>query len=118
MSRLRRPKVEWFATRMAGLFLTDLVNLVNGNLIPAENIQQRTITGTTPGIADTEFTIQHDMGRELAGTGPTGTEQGAEFIYWLDGAGTLYTGNPVSWTQNSFTLKCTDASREYTIIVR
>jgi hypothetical protein len=98
--------------------LVDLLDWLRYKLWPSEHFQQRIISGVTPAVAGDDIVIRHDLNRTLAGTGPNGNEQGAEFIYWLDGAGTLYEGDRADWTPNSFTLRCTDASRGFTVIVR
>lgn len=88
------------------------------SLQPSDNFRQLVFTGTTPGTANTAFTIAHNLNRIFAGKGPNGDEQGLEFVWWLDGGGTLYEINTGSWTDNEIQLACTEASRAYTIIVR
>lgn len=113
MSRLRLPDPSRFFTHAAGTVAREIVELLNGRLVPADNFQQVVIVGTTPAIAGTSFTVKHDLKRVLAGS--NSNDQGAEFVWWLDGPGTVYL---VTFDENTLTLKCTDASRNYTIVVR
>jgi hypothetical protein len=115
MSRLRLPDPSRFFTTAAANVVRDIIELINGRLFPADNFQQVVLSGTSPVIPGVSFVLQHGLGRSLAGTNVAGDARGAEFVYWLDGAGSLYL---VTSDLDTITLKCTDASRNYTVIVR
>ena len=87
-------------------------------LYPARNFAQHTAQGTTPGVANTEFQIIHNLKRGPAQVINGQLRPGVEFVYYLDGPGTLYASNIALWDENTIRLKCTDASRNYTIYVR
>lgn len=62
--------------------------------------------GTTPAIANTDFTIQHSLGRIPLTINGQDTNNG----------GVLYRGS-VAWTKTAITLRCTTASAAYNVIV-
>src|SRR5215469_2619310 len=70
------------------------------------NIDCSKATGTTPGFANTDFTIQHSLGRIPNTIVGQDTNNG----------GLLYRGS-VAWTKTSITLRCTTASAAYNVIV-
>lgn len=64
-------------------------------------------TGTTPGVANTDFTIQHSLGRIPLTINGQDTNNG----------GVLYRSPATPWTKTAITLRCTTASAAYNVIV-
>ena len=63
-------------------------------------------TGVTPGTANTDFTIQHSLGRiPLTINGQDGNN-----------GGVLYRGS-VAWSKTSVTIRCTTANMQYNVIL-
>ena len=63
-------------------------------------------TGVTPGVANTDFTIQHSLERiPLTINGQDGNN-----------GGVLYRGS-VAWSKASVTLRCTTANMQYNVIL-
>lgn len=98
--------------------LRAIVDFINGRLDPATNFQQYIESDVTPGIANSEFVVYHGLARAFTGTGPNGNEPGVEMTYILDGPGTLYASNKHLWNENEIRLRCSDAGRGYTIVLR
>jgi hypothetical protein len=63
-------------------------------------------TGTTPGAANTDFTITHSLGRVPNTIVGQDTSNG----------GLLYRGS-VAWTKTTVTLRCTTATATYNVIL-
>ena len=63
-------------------------------------------TGVAPGAANTNFTVNHSLGRVPI------TIVGQD----TDNGGLLYRGT-VAWTKTAVTLKCTTASANYKLIL-
>jgi hypothetical protein len=63
-------------------------------------------TGTTPGVANTDFTIPHSLGRIPLTINGQDTNNG----------GLLYRGS-VAWSKTSVTLRCTTANATYNVIL-
>ena len=63
-------------------------------------------TGTTPGVANTDFTINHSLGRIPITIVGQDTNNG----------GLVYRGS-VPWTKTTVTLRCTTASAAYNVIL-
>lgn len=79
-------------------------------IIPSINLSQHRESGTTPGTADTEFSVTHGLDR---------SPSDLELVYWLDQAGDIYVDSAgTTWTRNIAYFKCTVASAGYTIILR
>jgi hypothetical protein len=114
LGRVGRNPLEWLAKGVE-----EVMDRINGKLVPSENLRQVTLRGTTPGAANTEFILTHNLKLGRARQDSAGNWiPGIEFTYWLDGAGTLYESDTANWTDDAIKLKCTDASREYTVIIR
>jgi hypothetical protein len=64
-------------------------------------------SGTTPGTANTDFTIQHSLGRVPITITGQDTNNG----------GVLYRSPATPWSKTSITLRCTLASSAYNVIV-
>lgn len=86
-----------------------------GNNDTDNNMDCWKATGTTPGGADTEFAVNHNL-----------TRIPIFFIYFLDKAGDLYSyyGGMTAWTaatsagnDGAIYLKCSVASADYRIIL-
>jgi hypothetical protein len=71
------------------------------------NIKCSKATGTTPGAANTDFTVKHILGRipiTLAG--------------WdTNNGGVIYRSPATPWTKATATFRCTTASASYNIIL-
>jgi hypothetical protein len=63
-------------------------------------------SGTTPGSANTEFAIQHSLGRVPLTIGAQDTNNG----------GLIYRGS-TPWSKTTVHLKCTAASAAYNVIL-
>jgi hypothetical protein len=63
-------------------------------------------SGTSPGAANTDFTITHALGRVPITIVGQDTNNG----------GLLYRGS-VAWTKSTITLRCTTATAAYNVIV-
>lgn len=63
-------------------------------------------TGSAPGVADTDFTITHKLGRVPI------TIVGQD----TDNGGLVYRGS-IPWTNTTISLRCTKASSVYNLIV-
>lgn len=70
------------------------------------NIDCSKHTGTAPGVADTEFSIVHTLGRIPLTIGGQDTNNG----------GVLYR-SATAWTATTAFLKCTKASSVYNVIL-
>jgi hypothetical protein len=76
----------------------------NANSDPSKNIINWLASGTTPGVANTDFTITHGLGYI-----PT-TIIGQD----TNNGGLLYRGS-VAWTKTAVTLRCTTATAAYNV---
>lgn len=118
MSRLRLGRATDFA-RWAQDAIYNIKYLFENRLYPSSNFSQVVFRGTTPAVAGTEFTLTHNLKRGKPTQDSAGNWMGGiEFTYWLDGPGTLYESDFANWTDNAIKLKCSEASRGYTIIIR
>jgi hypothetical protein len=71
------------------------------------NMQAWKATGTTPGTANTDFTIKHSLNRIPLTINAQDTNNG----------GLLYRSPATAWTKTTVTLRCTTASAAYNVIV-
>lgn len=76
------------------------------NVDQDQNMNAWKATGTSPGTANTDFTIQHSLGRVPLTIVGQDTNNG----------GLLYRGS-VAWTKTAITLRCTTATAAYNVIV-
>jgi hypothetical protein len=117
MSHLRLGRITDFAKWVEDA-IYNIKDLFENKLFPASSFSQYVIRGVTP-LAGVEFTITHNLRRGKPVQDSAGNwKAGIEFIYWLDGPGTLYESDFANWTDNAIKLKCSEANRGYTIIVR
>ena len=77
-----------------------------GNSDPEQNLEIWKASGTTPGVANTDFTINHSLGRVPITIVGQDTTNG----------GLLYRGS-LAWTKSTITLRCTTATAAYNVIV-
>lgn len=77
-----------------------------GNTDEDLNLKIWKAQGTAPGVADTDFTINHELGQVPLTIVGQDTNNG----------GLLYRGS-VSWTKTTVTLRSTKASSAYNVIV-
>lgn len=77
------------------------------NQTPDQNLSVWKASGTTPGTANTDFTITHSLGRVPL------TIVGQD----TDNGGLLYRSSVTAWTETSVTLRCTTASAAYKVIL-
>lgn len=80
---------------------------MTGNVEPDRNIDCWKATGTTPGAADTDFTISHNLGRIPTTIGGQDTNNG----------GLLYRSPVTVWTTTTVTLRCTKASSNFIVVL-
>lgn len=71
-----------------------------------KNIDGWDATGTTPGVADTEFSISHGLGRIPKG-----------FIVLSVNAGVVIYKSTTAWTSKVIYLKCSGPSVAYTLFI-
>jgi hypothetical protein len=77
------------------------------NKEPGRNIKCWKATGTTPGVANTDFTIQHGLGKVPITIAAQDTNNG----------GLLYRSPATAWTKTAVTLRCTTVSAAYNVII-
>ena len=77
----------------------------NANGDPSKNIINWLASGTTPGVANTDFTITHALGYI-----PT-TIVGQD----TNNGGVLYRSPATAWTKTTVTLRCTTATAAYNV---
>jgi hypothetical protein len=77
------------------------------NKEPGRNIQCWKASGTTPGAANTDFTITHSLGRIPITIAAQDTNNG----------GLLYRSSVTAWTKTTITLRCTTATAAYNVVV-
>ena len=75
------------------------------NVDPGRNINCFKASGTTPGAANTDFTVPHSLNRVPLSIGFQDTNNG----------GTLYRSPTTAWTKTTVTLRCTTASAAYNV---
>jgi len=63
--------------------------------------------GTSPGAANTDFTLQHNLGRIPVTINAQDTTNG----------GLIYRSPVTAWTKTTVTFRCTTASANYKVIV-
>jgi hypothetical protein len=71
------------------------------------NMQCWKAKGATPATANTDFTIQHSLGRVPLTINGQDTNNG----------GVLYRSPATPWTKTTITLRCTTATAAYNVIV-
>lgn len=77
-----------------------------GNGTELDNMQGRWINATSPGVADTDFTVNHNLGRIPVGF----------LTVSLDKAAVIYQGS-IAWTTTQMTLKASAATVALRIFV-
>lgn len=105
------PAVATYLTNI----LFSIVNALNGKLTlgdgaqssKAGNIDAQWITVLTPAVADTEFAVDHGLGRLAVGA----------VIFTSDKAATIYVSSTGSWTSSRLYLKCNVASATLRLLV-
>lgn len=79
--------------------------VTNGD--PAKNIRNWRATGTTPGVANTDFTITHALGYV----------PDTILMQDTDNGGVIYRSPATAWTKTTVTLRCTTVSANYKVRV-
>lgn len=98
-----RQATKKYAERLANI-INGQISFGNGTAL--DNMQGRWLNTVTPGVADTDFTIAHNLGRIPVG-----------FItISVDKAGVIYKGS-IAWTTSNITLKCSTATTTVRIFV-
>ncbi len=77
------------------------------NKEPGRNIQCWKATGTTPGAANTDFTITHSLGRIPITIAAQDGNNG----------GILYRSPVTAWTKTAVTLRCSTATMAYNVVL-
>lgn len=80
---------------------------VMNNTEPGTNLNVWKAHGTTPGAANTDFTINHSLGRIPITIVGQDTNNG----------GLLYRSPITAWTKTTVTLRCTTATATYNVIL-
>ena len=98
-----RDVVNQIADRMNGG-----VTFGNGSTASqAGNVDAVYATAITPGVANTEFTLKHELGRIPIGFHTTMNTT----------PGSVYASRPQSWTATQVYLKCSAASANITVML-
>lgn len=92
------------ATVLAGR-ISHGTSMKNGT--PDQNLQEWKVQGTTPGTANTNFTVNHSLGYIPNTIVGQDTNNG----------GVIYRSPNTAWTKTTVTLRCTTASAAYNLIV-
>lgn len=74
---------------------------------PGRNVNCWKAAGTTPGVANTDFTIAHGLGRIPITISGQDTNNG----------GLLYRSPAIPWTKTAVTLRCTTVSAAYNVVL-
>ena len=89
---------------------TSVVNLLRAldhRLSPLDNFQCKVLGPiVTPGVANGEFTVEHDLGRTPI-----------NYIWNVDQNGVVYDSRRVNWTDRQLFLKCSAVSATLYLIV-
>lgn len=86
--------------------IQQVLNALNNNLNAIDNFQAKIMTVVAPGVANTQFTLQHNLGRVPA-----------YYIWNIDQAGIVYDSLRSTWTSTQMFLKCSVASANLVVIV-
>jgi hypothetical protein len=86
--------------------LGKVIDALLNNLTFVDNFQAKIVSVTTPAGANTEFTINHNLGVK-----PTA------YIWNVDQNAVVYDSRRVDWTTRQMFLKCTASSVNLTLIV-
>lgn len=100
-----------FAEQLAAI-LDEYKAVINGRLSLGDaqggsaNIDGQPIEVADTGLVDTEFTVQHNLGRIPI-----------YYLYTIDKAGTVYDSQRSLWTSSTLRLKCSAANASLKIFV-
>lgn len=86
--------------------IQQILNALNNNLNATDNFQAKIVSVAAPGVANTEFTINHNLGRTPG-----------YYIWNIDGAGIVYDSRRANWTDKQMFLKCSITPANLVIIV-
>lgn len=86
--------------------MDDVLQALDKRLTLGENLQAIQIGISDTGPVDTEFTVQHNMGKTPR-----------QYIYNIDSPGIVYDSRRSSWTTSEMFLKCSIANAQLTITV-
>ncbi len=85
----------------------DLLRAMDHRLSPLDNFQCKVMAAVvTPGTVDTEFTVEHDLGRIPMA-----------YIWNVDKTCTVYDSRRANWTTQQLFLKCSAVSATLYLIV-
>lgn len=76
-----------------------------GNSDPEQNMECSKASGTTPGVANTEFSVAHVLGRVPI-----------TFFGHINKSGFLYASG-TAWTTTNIYLKCSAVSAGYSVVI-
>jgi hypothetical protein len=89
------------------LSIRDILTALDNQLTPQDNFQAKILGPiVTPGVANTEFTVQHNLGRV-----PT------NYIWNVDQNAVVYDSRRASWTSQQLFLKCSATSVNLYLII-
>jgi hypothetical protein len=83
-----------------------IASICNGQLELTENIRSMTVDATAPGVADTDFTVEHNLGKV-----PTA------FIANLSVAGFVYVQSRTQWNTQTMVVRCSVPSATVRFVV-
>ena len=86
--------------------VSKIFEITNGYLELGENLRTVTVVFTAPGVANADFTVQHNLGKT-----PT------IFIANLDRSGTVYVQSRTAWNSETMVVRCSVASAEIRMVV-
>lgn len=86
--------------------IEQLIEAVSGKLEPYNNFSCKIIDVADTGTANTEFTVEHNLGRVPV-----------VYIWNIDRSGIVYDSNRATWTDTEMTLKCSVANAILKLIV-
>ena len=96
---------EWI--RNHGRVLAGNLEFGIDNNDPSTNIRNWKATGTTPGVANTDFTVTHGLNYV----------PDTILMQDTDNGGVLYRSPATAWTKTTVTLRCSTASANYKVRV-
>lgn len=112
---MRPPSSQGVAASPAQLqtFLDQLQRVLSGNIsfgstggVSDRNILCTQVSGTSPGVSDTEFTVAHNLGRIPIGF----------IVVSVDKAAIIYKST-TAWTSSNIYLKANATSVSYVLLV-
>lgn len=86
--------------------LRKAITAINGELDFYDNLKCRIVDVADTGLANTTFTVDHNLGRKPVA-----------YIWNIDRAGIVYDQSRATWTDSQMTLRCSVANAVLKLIV-